>query len=98
MGLGTDRRRRRGAAHMGCDRDPPQERAGRALASAVWDARRTTALILSSIRGADMSEHLTGRRLRRLSEFIEPFRVTPGERVTLGRDFDPALKAGVEQK
>src|SRR5207253_3183326 len=28
----------------------------------------------------------------------EPFRVTPGERVTLGRDFDPALKAGVEKK
>jgi PPK2 family polyphosphate:nucleotide phosphotransferase len=45
-----------------------------------------------------MSEHLTGRRQRRLSDFIEPFRVTPGEQVRLGRDFDPAFKAGVEKK
>jgi PPK2 family polyphosphate:nucleotide phosphotransferase len=45
-----------------------------------------------------MPEQLTGRRLRRLSEFIEPFRVTPGAQVTLDRDFDPAFKAGVEKK
>jgi PPK2 family polyphosphate:nucleotide phosphotransferase len=41
---------------------------------------------------------LTDERRRRLAEFIAPFRVDPGSRVRLPRDFDPAFKAGVEKK
>jgi PPK2 family polyphosphate:nucleotide phosphotransferase len=33
-----------------------------------------------------------------ISEFIEPFRVTPGSKVNLAKDFDPASKAGVKNK
>jgi PPK2 family polyphosphate:nucleotide phosphotransferase len=35
---------------------------------------------------------------KRIAEFIEPFRVEPGSRVKLSRDFDPAFKAGVRKK
>jgi len=41
---------------------------------------------------------LDDTRLRRLEEFIEPFRVRPGSRVSLHKDFDPAFKAGVKKK
>jgi PPK2 family polyphosphate:nucleotide phosphotransferase len=34
----------------------------------------------------------------RLAEFVEPFRVEPGSRVRLAKDFDPAFKAGVKKK
>jgi PPK2 family polyphosphate:nucleotide phosphotransferase len=35
---------------------------------------------------------------KRMAKFIEPFRVTPGSKVTLGTDFDPAFKAGIDTK
>ncbi len=35
---------------------------------------------------------------KRIANFIEPFRVTPGSRVRLAKDFDPAFKAGIEKK
>ena len=35
---------------------------------------------------------------KRLEEFVSPFRVAPGSKVRLERDFDPAFKAGVEKK
>jgi PPK2 family polyphosphate:nucleotide phosphotransferase len=35
---------------------------------------------------------------KRIAPFIEPFRVTPGSHVKLGKDFDPAFKAGIEKK
>jgi PPK2 family polyphosphate:nucleotide phosphotransferase len=35
---------------------------------------------------------------RRVAKFIEPFRVEPGRRVKLAKDFDPAFKAGVKKK
>jgi len=38
------------------------------------------------------------KREKRLAEFIEPFRVPPGSRITLGKDFDPAFKGGIERK
>jgi len=38
------------------------------------------------------------KRRKRVADFIEPFRVEPGSNVTLGRDFDPAFKAGVKKK
>jgi PPK2 family polyphosphate:nucleotide phosphotransferase len=38
------------------------------------------------------------RREKRLAEFIAPFRVKPGRKVVLARDFDPAFKAGVKDK
>ena len=38
------------------------------------------------------------KRQKRLAEFIEPFRVRPGSKVTLGKDFDPTFKAGVKKK
>ncbi len=37
-------------------------------------------------------------RQARLSEFIEPFRVKPGSKVTLTTDYDPAFKAGIKNK
>jgi PPK2 family polyphosphate:nucleotide phosphotransferase len=41
---------------------------------------------------------LTGERQRRLADFIAPFRVKPGSKVTLANDFDPAFKAGIKKK
>ncbi len=35
---------------------------------------------------------------QQLGEFIEAFRVKPGSKVVLGRDFDPAFKAGIRRK
>jgi PPK2 family polyphosphate:nucleotide phosphotransferase len=37
-------------------------------------------------------------RAKQIAAFIEPFRVKPGSRVILSRDFDPAFKAGVKKK
>jgi PPK2 family polyphosphate:nucleotide phosphotransferase len=34
----------------------------------------------------------------RIAEFIKPFRVKPGSKVTLGKDFDPAFKTWVKKK
>src|SRR5690349_13789051 len=47
---------------------------------------------------AGEQEQLTKQQRRRLSEFIEPFRVKPGRRVVLADDFDPAFKAGIKKK
>jgi PPK2 family polyphosphate:nucleotide phosphotransferase len=41
---------------------------------------------------------LAGKRQKRAAEFIEHFRVKPGSKVTLGKDFDPSFKAGVNKK
>src|SRR5881227_21858 len=38
------------------------------------------------------------KRRKRLEEFIQPFRVTPGSKVDLAKDFDPAYKAGIKKK
>jgi PPK2 family polyphosphate:nucleotide phosphotransferase len=38
------------------------------------------------------------KRRRRLDDFVGQFRVKPGSRVKLARDFDPAFKGGVEKK
>ena len=38
------------------------------------------------------------QRHKRIATFIEPFRVTPGSKVKLERDFDPAFEAGVNKK
>ena len=37
-------------------------------------------------------------RAKQIAEFIAPFRVKPGAKVTLAKDFDPAFKAGVGKK
>jgi PPK2 family polyphosphate:nucleotide phosphotransferase len=37
-------------------------------------------------------------RRQRVEEFIAPFRVRPGSKVTLAKDFDPRFKAGVKNK
>ncbi len=41
---------------------------------------------------------MADKRQKRVAEFIEPFRVKPGSKVTLAKDFDPAFKAGVKKK
>ena len=41
---------------------------------------------------------MADKRRKRVAEFIEPFRVKPGTKVTLAKDFDPAFKGGVEKK
>jgi PPK2 family polyphosphate:nucleotide phosphotransferase len=41
---------------------------------------------------------MADRRQKRLAEFIEPFRVKPGRKVVLAKDFDPAFKAGIKKK
>jgi PPK2 family polyphosphate:nucleotide phosphotransferase len=38
------------------------------------------------------------KRCKRLEDFIAPFRVKPGSKVTLADDFDPSFKAGVKKK
>jgi PPK2 family polyphosphate:nucleotide phosphotransferase len=45
-----------------------------------------------------VAEELTRKRHERLEEFISPFRVSPGRKVTLPRDFDPSFKGGVGGK
>ena len=35
---------------------------------------------------------------KRISRFIEPFRVSPGSSVNLAKDFDPAFEAGIKAK
>ncbi len=37
-------------------------------------------------------------RHKQIAEFIAPFRVAPGSKVVLSRDFDPAFKAGISKK
>jgi PPK2 family polyphosphate:nucleotide phosphotransferase len=41
---------------------------------------------------------LPPQRRKRLDEFVAQFRVKPGSRVKLARDFDPAFKGGVNKK
>jgi len=41
---------------------------------------------------------MNDKRRKRLEQFIAPFLVEPGSQVTLGKDFDPAFKAGVKKK
>jgi PPK2 family polyphosphate:nucleotide phosphotransferase len=41
---------------------------------------------------------MANKRRKRVEDFIAPFRVKPGSKVTLGKDFDPAFKAGVRKK
>jgi polyphosphate kinase 2 (PPK2 family) len=41
---------------------------------------------------------LSHKQRRRLAEFTAPFRVKPGSKVVLSRDFDPAFKAGLKKK
>ena len=41
---------------------------------------------------------MADKREKRVAEFIEPFRVRPGSRVRLGKEFDPAFKEGVKKK
>jgi PPK2 family polyphosphate:nucleotide phosphotransferase len=41
---------------------------------------------------------MADERRKRVAEFIAPFRVKPGSRVVLSRDYDPSFKAGVKKK
>ena len=41
---------------------------------------------------------LPEKRRKRLDEFVSMFRVRPGSRVNLAKDFDPAFKADVSRK
>jgi PPK2 family polyphosphate:nucleotide phosphotransferase len=41
---------------------------------------------------------LEKERRKRLGDFIEPFRVEPGSKVALAKDFDPSFRAGVKKK
>ena len=41
---------------------------------------------------------MASRQEARVAEFVEPFRVKPGSKVTLGKHFDPASTEGVEGK
>ena len=41
---------------------------------------------------------MADKRQKRVAEFIEPFRVKPGAKVALAKDFDPAFKGGVKKK
>jgi len=55
--------------------------------------------ILSVERGRCAITAATDRKAeRRIAEFIEAFRVTPGSKVRLEKDFDPAFRAGVKTK
>ena len=41
---------------------------------------------------------MADKRRKRLDEFIAPFRVKPGSKVMLSKDFDPSFKAGIKKK
>jgi PPK2 family polyphosphate:nucleotide phosphotransferase len=41
---------------------------------------------------------MADKRFKRQEEFIAPFRVKPGSKVVLSKDFDPSYKAGVKKK
>jgi PPK2 family polyphosphate:nucleotide phosphotransferase len=43
-------------------------------------------------------DELSKKRRKRLEAFVEQFRVTPGKKIALGRDFDPAFKGGIANK
>lgn len=47
---------------------------------------------------AEKRMELDEKRRKRLEEFVAPFRVKPGRRVRLAKDFDPAFRAGVKRK
>jgi PPK2 family polyphosphate:nucleotide phosphotransferase len=60
--------------------------------------RRGIFTIRSRDRTLRMELMMADKRQKRLAEFIAPFRVKPGSKVILARDFDPALKSGVKKK
>jgi len=41
---------------------------------------------------------MTDDAARRIARFIEPFRVRPGSKVNLAKDFNPAFEAGIKKK
>jgi len=45
-----------------------------------------------------MEGTLNDKRQKRRAEFIAPFRVKPGAKVTLAKNFDPRFKAGIKNK
>jgi PPK2 family polyphosphate:nucleotide phosphotransferase len=45
-----------------------------------------------------VGEEMADKRQKRVEEFIAPFRVNPGSKVILSKDFDPSFKAGVKKK
>jgi PPK2 family polyphosphate:nucleotide phosphotransferase len=45
-----------------------------------------------------MEQTMADKRQKRVSEFVAPFRVKPGAKVSLAKGFDPAYKAGVKNK
>jgi PPK2 family polyphosphate:nucleotide phosphotransferase len=47
---------------------------------------------------ATKRQQLTRKQRQRLADFIVPFRVEPGSKVVLARDFDPAFKGGIRKK
>ena len=47
---------------------------------------------------ASQPHALSQKQQRRLAEFIAPFRVAPGTKIKLDKDFDPAFKAGLNKK
>ncbi|MGZ4311388.1 MAG: PPK2 family polyphosphate kinase, partial [Solirubrobacteraceae bacterium] len=47
---------------------------------------------------ATETHRLTHKQRRRLADFIAPFRVEPGAKVTLAKDFDPGFKGGLSKK
>ena len=47
---------------------------------------------------ADTRQQLTHTQRKRLADFIAPFRVKPGSKVVLAKDFDPSFREGVKRK
>jgi PPK2 family polyphosphate:nucleotide phosphotransferase len=41
---------------------------------------------------------MADKRRKRVEDFIAPFRVEPGSKITLSKDYDPSFKAGVNKK
>ena len=44
------------------------------------------------------ADKLTAQQRKNVSEFIAPFRVKSGKRITLAKDFDPGFKGGIDRK
>src|SRR3954454_1591635 len=67
----------------------------------VWrrgDSRLAAQAHRARLGRPTQEDMMTDDITKRIARFIEPFQVAPGSHVKLGKDFDPAFKAGIAKK
>jgi PPK2 family polyphosphate:nucleotide phosphotransferase len=66
-----------------------------------WSSHGAAGNVAQRQYGRDMANkrrELTRKQQKRLADFIAPFRLKPGARVNLPKDFDPAFEGGLKGK